>query len=436
MIFKPWLVPAGAVVALLLSTGPAAAAGNAGDAKQCRTTAQGRTVCLQQRRLGVRPLASLLTNTVLPNQKVDLSAWVEYNPFDCSLVSSGAWQVTTPPTKGDVSFGIYSDVLSNGDCPGVIFPYALISYTWTSSDEAATQDSFAAQWVSPDYVEPDTFVENLATVKIDKVDFAAGTASLTIDGPPEATGTLTLEFSGATAGTATLTTTESYASGSATPTLLRPSIPVGVYDTLKVKWNASTPQVFGKLTPPRPWNVLGSVRYSQYNVPVESACTGGSVSVWVVDSLTACNFTQVNLNSNFASQVNVNGTGQSSAHGTLKAGAATSLRRSCRGHFPDGATLNTSYLQVSSVTGSCNTTLVADSSVATHPTQRLACGANLKLVRPDNSNRADRTRADTCPACNTGFGGGDGHIDSFTASQACTAHDVGDLGQFWTVQIR
>ena len=116
--------------------------------------------------------------------------------------------------------------------------------------------------------------------------------------------------------------------------------------------------------------------------------------------------------------------------------SATSLRRSCRGHFPDGATVNNSCLQVTGVIGSCNTALAAGTSVATHPTLNLACNANLALVQASNANYGNKTRADTCPACSGDFNGTDGHIDSYSANQACTAHDVGDLGNYWTVQTR
>jgi len=430
-----------ATLGLALCTLPARAATPSAPrdgAKQCRLAPNGKPVCLLRRQIrsqaSITP--SVLTETVLPNQQDDLEAWVEYNPTDCTLVSSGQWTVTTAPVYGNTSTGIFTDVLSNGDCPGVQFPYALISYTWTSTDEAAQQDVFDAFWSSPDFVEPDHFVMNLATVKIGAVNLGTGKANVTITGPSGATGTLTFEFSGASVATATQTTQASYGSGAAAVTLDRPSIAKGVYDALKVKWNASTPPVFGKLSPSRAWNVLGTIRYSQYNTPVESACTGSPAAVWVVDSLTACNFTATTLDSAFAAQVNVNGTGSSTAYGIVKTGAATSLRRSCRGHFPPGATLSNSYLQVPSVTGSCNSVLTAGTSVATHPTLGLACGAGLAVVQSNNTNQGNKSRADTCPACNGGFNGTDGHIDSYTADQACTAHDVGDLGNFWTVQTR
>ena len=434
----PLAASAAVFVAAALATPTAAAATPAPAAREgtsCRSSPAGAPVCrYHHHQKAGRGGNYLLIDTVLPNLQDDLEAWVEYNPLTCALVSTGQWTVTTPPQYGTTTLGTLVDVLGNGDCPGVLFTYALISYTWTSTDEAAKVDNFAAQWSSPDFVEPETFTMNLATVTVSSIALDTGSAAFVIIGPAGATGTLTLEFSGANGAASQQTTSATYPTGNAAVTVQRPAIARGVYDTLKVKWNASTPPVSVTYNPPTAWNVLGTIRYSQYNAPNEASCTGGTAAVWVVDSLTACNFTAVNLVSSFVSQVNINGTGISTANGILKAGAATSLRRSCRGHFPPGATLANSLLQVNAVIGSCNTALVAGSSVATHASLGLACGDGLELVQTNNANLAAKERDDTCPACSGGFQGADGHIDSYSANQACSGHGVGDLGRFWTVQ--
>ena len=118
--------------------------------------------------------------------------------------------------------------------------------------------------------------------------------------------------------------------------------------------------------------------------------------------------------------------------------AATAFRRYCRGQFPRGANNGNTFLQVDSITGSCGTT-VSEGSVAVFPnptaaTSPLRCGDDLQLVSPDNSNFAERQVDDTCPACSGGFQGTDGHVDSYSSSQACTGHDVGDLGNCWTAR--
>ena len=436
-----WLASAAIAFCSAVLAGPAATTPKSGAAvatKVCRALRDGSSACLARQAMGAgagsRLALDLVTRTVLPNVKANLQAWVEYNPVTCALISSGAWTVTTPPTLGTPSFGILNSTLGNGDCPGIIFPFALLSYTWTSDDETATQDVFDARWISPDFVQADHFVLNLATVTVGAVDLAAGSAAVTLNGPTTATGTLTLEFSGPGGASATQTTTPSYPTGAASLTLDRPSIAKGNYDTLKVKWNASTPPVAGKFVRGDPWNVLGTVRYTQYNTPAESACTGGTSSVYIVDNLEACNFTAVDLKTSFVTQIAINGTGSSDTYGILKTGGATRMSRACRSHFPADATLANTMLQVASVTGSCNTVLVAGTSVATSDTSALACRTTLGLVRASNVNFGSKTKADRCPACEGEFGGTDGHIDSYTASVACSGHAVGDLGNFWTVK--
>jgi hypothetical protein len=386
---------------------------------------------------GAAPSANLLSSTVLPNKLIDLIAWVEYNPQTCQLISSGAWEITAPPSKGTTSTRIISGTLANGACPGIQFPFNMLSYTWTSADLSVKVDRFDARWVSPDFVQSDNFVMTLASIDIGTVDMAAGMIGVQINGPTKESGTIMIEFSGATAPATSQTTTATYPGGfSANVPFTRPVIPKGEYGTLKLTWNTSTPATFATSSPPRPWNVLGTIRYSQYNVPVESACSAATTNAYIVDSLSACTFTQTTLRSAFFSQVKVNGTGESLNHGIIKAGAATRLGTACAGQFPVGAMVSNSFLQVASVTGSCNVNLTPDLSVATHRSLSLACSSNLQLVRSDNANQGPRTRHDTCPACNSGFNGTDGHIDSFTASQSCSANQVGDLGNFWTVQVR
>ena len=76
----------------------------------------------------------------------------KYDPSNCTLISSGSWTVTTAPNYGTTPTGIVTGTLGNGDCPGIIFPFAAIYYKWTSADpKGVSQDSFAATWSSPDY---------------------------------------------------------------------------------------------------------------------------------------------------------------------------------------------------------------------------------------------------------------------------------------------
>ena len=152
-----------------------------------------------------------------------------------------------------------------------------------------------------------------------------------------------------------------------------------------------------------------------------------------MDSVDRCNFSAGTLRTSFISQTRNNGTGSSINFGLVKPARATALGRYCLRRFPPDANLDNTFVQVSSVTGSCLSTLVPGTSVATADG---SCNAQELLV--DNLTNAiygSRRSADTCPACRLPNPPGiDGHIDNFTSSQSCSAHAVGDLGNFWTLQ--
>lgn len=380
---------------------------------------------------------------VLPNKVQMLQGWVEYNPSTCELVSSGAWSLDSEPENGVVTYTTESFELGNGDCPGTTFPFAVINYTWTSTEESEKYDSFPATWTSESFIQNEFFALALGGATATAVDLSipTDTVSAFISGPADASGTLELAFNGTDGATSSTTTTQPYAPGSYSIGLDRTALTKDDYESLTVKWNASTPPVATTYRQAGVWRVLGTVRYSQYNTPTESSCTsGGPVTVWVVDSLENCNFSEGTLNSTFVSQTQLNGTGESISYGYVKPAAATALRRYCAGQFPPGANNDNTFLQVDSVTGTCNTAVTADSSVAVYPSPYrnaqapLRCADKLQLVDSSNANFATRTVDDYCPACAGDFGGTDGHIDSYTDNQACTAHDVNDLGNFWTVR--
>ncbi len=154
--------------------------------------------------------------------------------------------------------------------------------------------------------------------------------------------------------------------------------------------------------------------------------------MFIVDSVNACNVTAGTLRPAFITQTQLNGTGTSLSYGLVKGANATGVRRYCKGKFPAGATLDNTFVQVSSVTGSCNRTLVAGSTTATAGG---LCGVVEALVsNPGNANAGSKTSQDTCPACSGDFRGADGHIDSFSSNTSCSAHDAADLGNFWTLQ--
>ncbi|WP_374563852.1 hypothetical protein [Ideonella sp.] len=379
------------------------------------------------------PLANR-TATVMPNTATRLLGWVEYNRVDCTGVS-GSWAVNTPPTRGTTSTEIVMRTLSNGDCPGVQFPFNFMVYTWTDADEKNLTDAFDATWTSPSFTQPEHFDITRAHVEVQSVDLVnTGDVVLNLFGPTGSTGTVTATFSGTPVSAAPQTTSTSFGPGSATVRIDRPALRKSVYNKLTVTWNLSPKALTTKHKPATNWNVLGVVRYSQYNTPYESACGATTSNVFVVDSLTGCNFTATTLRSRFARQVNLNGTGVSLTNGTLKAGAATTLATSCDGHFPPGATEDNSYLQVADVRGACNVPLTADSSLATARHYGVPCNGPIELVASDNTHFGGRVRHDTCPACSGDFNGTEGHIDHYASAQACTSNSVGDLGNYWSIR--
>ena len=185
------------------------------------------------------------------------------------------------------------------------------------------------------------------------------------------------------------------------------------------------------------WTVLGEIRNSQYNTVHESKCSTTTSQFWKYNP--SCVFEKVNLRTNFASQTQVNGTGVSVAYGTLKAGTATA-NSLCTGKFPNGATRTNSFLTVSEITGSCNKLLTGGQDDAIYPNPASTkngpppypCGDDLRYVALfSDQNTYLKKVEDYCPACSGGFNRTQGHVDNYTSNQACSAHSVGDLGDFW-----
>jgi PBS lyase HEAT-like repeat len=97
-----------------------------------------------------------------------MDAWVSYSSLTCTTISTGIWTVGTQPTKGINTFGIINGTLANGDCPGVIFSFGAIYYTWTDPGTgAATTDSFVATWTAPGFQT----VDNVAITLIAPTNF-------------------------------------------------------------------------------------------------------------------------------------------------------------------------------------------------------------------------------------------------------------------------
>jgi hypothetical protein len=326
-----------------------------------------------------------------------------------------------------------------------------IYYTWTSTAdvEPGTYDRLQWSW-QKDSPTLEEWHEVKAYIKLDSINVNDGYVSFTSYGPASTSGAVKLLLTKGDGSVyeqkldVTIQGNGQYPA-SDTVAFSRTSVPKGNYIEAKLRWTAfdgasgtswgfeSLPYVFQSA-----WRVLGIIKYTQYNTPDESACQGSPTMVWVVDDMASCNFTSTTMVSKFASQVNINGTGKSVLHGLVKTGLATDLARRCRGKFPPGANLENTYLQVPSVTGSCNRPLTpysvgATSSVATPPEYAIACGRTMTLVnRTSGRTEGFRKRDDTCPLCSTPVHGVDGHIDQYSSAVACSGHGVGDFGVYWT----
>jgi hypothetical protein len=277
-----------------------------------------------------------------------------------------------------------------------------------------------------------------ACVSIAGADLTSNNVAVTLSAPQGTTGKLTITANGAV-GTYSIDVAKGNAIGPSSPNVAldRLQIPPDVYSSITAAWAVSPSPVSNTFTLPDQWNVYGIVRHSQYNTPLESQCTGDEITAFVVNS--SCTFTQTALKSDFVSQTNINGTGTSVSYGLLKPARITIEPTLCKNvKKPVGATGGITFYEVPTVTGSCNTTMVPGSSVATFPNPATAggndaqCGDSILLVKRPDVVEAIKSVDDYCPACSGDFRGTNGHIDNYVASQACKAHAVRDLGNFWT----
>jgi len=270
------------------------------------------------------------------------------------------------------------------------------------------------------------------SVSITDADLENNNVNVTISGPTGPTYVLTVTANGSSNNVQVSANNGSaVGTGSYTVSFNRPSMPADTYTQVTASWNGMS----NTLTLSRKWDVKGLFRHSQYNTPSESACTGTGQTAWVFN--TQCTFTQVSLRSDFVSQVYTNGSGISMNYGALQFNNGST----CSGRYPNGANTTNSFLMVSTITGSCGTAVSSGYSgtVAVSPNPAVAggpyvCGDNILEVTSSNSNQGLKTSNDYCPACgnSTTFNGTNGHIDDYSSSQACSAHTVGDLGNFWT----
>src|ERR1017187_3726409 len=355
-----------------------------------------------------------LAFTVLPQVQILVDGWVEYNPITCTEISTGSWTVTTAPIYGVTATGIVSGYLGNGDCPGVPFLFAVIYYTWTSSNPNATNDYFEANWSTPDgdfYVD-DTVNITLASVIIQSADLVNNNVAITINGPTGTTASLTVNVKGAN-NTYTLKYDNGnpVGSGQYNAALTRPQMVQDVYSSIEADWNAGTPPVKGTFRLPTPWKVRGRVWNTVYIAVDEHACSGGPANGYWTFNWQTCVFTPIQLKPDFASQTVINGSGQTMG-GTLvhtnflgyrKDG--TCIANKCVPQLPSGADGCNTFYTINSITGSCGPGL-QNGDVAVFPSPVSGGGpyfCNDDLLYVDGGTNQNtyypQIVEDTCPGC-------------------------------------
>ncbi len=247
----------------------------------------------------------------------------------------------------------------------------------------------------------------------------------------------------------------------------------GIYTSVPAEtgiWYASVPGLSDvqdvsvpEYTLPTEWDYFRRVRFSQYNTPNEGAtgsgaCRRGQGKAWLVTPIPGtatgsvhngnykvkCEFDEItdpDLNSQFIQQTWINGTGISNKHGYLKNAAAFHLGDA--NHYGEGCTnypddaigygeqTGNTFVQVpAQVTGKCGELVPGESAagptIALSGVKPVGCNYMLNLDTGDHTTYTTRTITDICPDCNKlklNFGA-DGHVDSYTGSDACTGHDV------------
>src|ERR1035437_7508262 len=286
-------------------------------------------------------------------------------------------------------------------------------------------------------------------VTVNSADLVSNDVSVTLtDLSNGATGALTVTANGASNTYPATGLSGAVAPGTYSVSFNRTEMPPDVYSSVTAQWTVNSNAVTTIYTLPEDWEVLGLVRHSQYNVPVQSnQCKGAFKPAWVVDS--NCVYKKTHLQSNFMVQTNLNGTGSSEAFGLVKPFLTTRAPTLCANVTrPKGSKVsnniktNNTFFMVPSITGSCGPDLVKESSVATFPNPKIStspnavCDDSILLVQASQANRAVKDVGDFCPACNQQFLGTNGHIDNLTSSSACNGHSITDLGNYRTADTQ
>ena len=98
--------------------------------------------------------------------KTFIEGWTEYDPSNCTDISPGSYTILTAPKHGMLFFDVEMGELGNGDCPGIMFPFAVARYTWTDPERTNLHDPFTLEWSTPDgmFVEDESWIAELAKI--------------------------------------------------------------------------------------------------------------------------------------------------------------------------------------------------------------------------------------------------------------------------------
>lgn len=174
------------------------------------------------------------------------------------------------------------------------------------------------------------------------------------------------------------------------------------------------------------FTVLGNTQHTQYNIPHEDMCKGaaGSVTLWSAKS--KCTSHNGSYKGDFASQVNLNGTGVPMAGGYSN-DEAFCAKASTAKDFRDPGKLTTA----------CGGSSLGENDVAVNLSGGvIACGDSILIVKykPTGGNiGALKVARDNCPACKKSSPGTVAHIDNFTSDGKCSG--IKSLGEFQTILV-
>jgi hypothetical protein len=391
---------------------------------------------------------------LVPNYEYLLRGYAAVNS-DCTISNPGSWTTNNQPKYGRTVSKTYTATGSGpGPCEGKIVNYGGLFYTWTKpyiSKELV--DSVDASWTTAiNALIDDSFqIGNMFfdAIDVDVRSYGGGEIRTYLRTSVGGEATVESQFIGMPKnGPRQLfsewrLTNPNFWPDYTYSKFRRSTIPKGTYSRVEVVYHFND-QYTGAEMPltdsiqlEPPLNVMGRIKYTQYNTPAEAECSGDGQMYYIVDEGT-CNFWQAFLKTKFANAVNLNGTGQTLTIGLIKAGRATDLGTRCAGQFPSGANIDNSFPRISQVIGACGKPLIPygisdPSSQALPPRSGLRCGAQFSRIdilrdNPEFGGVYD----DLCPACQRPISGVEGHIDQYVGAKGCSGASVGDFGVYWT----